>query len=119
MNSWSCLTFHLLLTVGNEISIEKAVQFIKGGFAFRAGKELDLKAPVWHKGFSEVRIVDSSAYAKVRDYIRNNPVKRRLVLTAEQYPFSSARSGLELDPPPQGLKPVEVRRLVDTAEAAS
>ena len=41
--------------------------------AFRAGKELDMKAPVWHKGFSEVRIVDSSAYAKVRDYIRNNP----------------------------------------------
>jgi putative transposase len=29
--------FHLLLTVGSEICIERAVQFIKGGFAFRAG----------------------------------------------------------------------------------
>jgi putative transposase len=28
--------FHLLITVGSEMSIEKAVQFIKGGFAFRA-----------------------------------------------------------------------------------
>jgi putative transposase len=32
--------FHILMTLGREISIERAVQFIKGGFAFRAGKEL-------------------------------------------------------------------------------
>jgi putative transposase len=30
--------FHILMTLGREISIERAVQFIKGGFAFRAGK---------------------------------------------------------------------------------
>jgi len=111
--------FHLLLTVGSEISVEKAVQFIKGGFAFRAGKELGVKPPFWQKGFSEVRIPNSPKYAKAREYIRNNPVKRRLVLTAEQYLFSSAHSGFELDPPPQGLKPVEFLCLNDTAEAAS
>ena len=98
--------FHLLLTVGYETSVEKALQFIKGGFAFRASRELGLKAPFWQKGFSEVRILDSPAYAQVREYIRNNPVKRRLVPTAEQYPFSSANSAFELDFPPQGLKPV-------------
>ncbi len=98
--------FHLLITVGSEISVEKAVQFIKGGFAFRAGKELGMKAPFWQKGFSEVRILDSPAYAQVREYIHGNPVKHRLVLTPDQYPFSSAHSGFELDPPPQGLKPV-------------
>ena len=43
--------FHLLLTVGSEISIERAVQFIKSGFAFRAGKELGMLAPVWPKIF--------------------------------------------------------------------
>ncbi len=32
--------FHLLITVGSEITIERAMQFIKGGFAFRAGREL-------------------------------------------------------------------------------
>ena len=99
--------FHLLLTLGSEISVEKAVQFIKGGFAFRAGKELGMKAPFWQKGFSEVRILDSPAYAEVQEYVRNNPVKRRLVETAEQYPFSSAHSGFEVDPPPQGLNPVD------------
>jgi putative transposase len=95
--------FHVLLTVGSEISVEKAVQFIKGGFAFRVGKELGVKAPFWQKGFSEVRILDSPAYLQVREYIRNNPVKRRLTRTAEQYPFSSAHLGFELDLPPQGL----------------
>jgi REP-associated tyrosine transposase len=109
--------FHLLLTVGSEISVEKAVQFIKGGFAFRAGKELSMKAPIWQKGFSEVRILDAAAYAQVREYIRNNPVKGRLVVIAEQYPHSSAHS--ELDSPPQGLKPDELSSLVDTAEAVS
>src|SRR5882757_1470893 len=102
--------FHLLLTVGREISVEKAVQFIKGGFAFRAGKELGMQPPIWQKGFSEVRILDAAAYAQVREYIRNNPVKRRLVVIAEQYPHSSARS--ELDSPPQGLKPDELSSLV-------
>jgi len=31
--------FHLLLTVGGDLTIEQAVQFIKGGFAFRAGRD--------------------------------------------------------------------------------
>jgi putative transposase len=30
--------FHVLITVGAEMTVEKAVQFIKGGFAFRAGR---------------------------------------------------------------------------------
>lgn len=111
--------FHLLLTVGNDMSIERAVQFIKGGFAFRAGKEFGARAPFWQKGFSEVRVFEASRYAKMREYIWNNPVKRGLVRHAEEYPYSSARPGFQLDPPPQGLKPVEVGDLNDRAEALS
>jgi REP element-mobilizing transposase RayT len=46
--------FHVLLTVESDLTIERAVQFIKGWFAFRAGRELGFRAPVWQKGFSEV-----------------------------------------------------------------
>ena len=42
---------HVLITVGAEMTVEKAVQLIKGGFAFRAGRELGFRAPVWQKGF--------------------------------------------------------------------
>jgi putative transposase len=107
--------FHLLLTVRIEMSIERAVQFIKGGFAFRAGKEFGMRAPFWQKGFSEVRVFEASRYAKMREYIWNNPVKRGLVLHAEEYLYSSAQPRFELDPPPQGLKPDEIGDLYDRA----
>ena len=97
--------FHVLVTIGAEISIEKAVQFIKGRFAFEAGCRLGFMAPVWQKGFSEVRIVNGDQYDGVAEYIRNNPVVAHLVEKAEDYRYSSAYPGVELDPAPQGLKP--------------
>jgi putative transposase len=99
--------FHVLLTVGRQMTIEKAVQLIKGGFAFRAGRELGFRAPVWQKGFSEVRIYDAETFARIREYIWNNPLKRGLVLEASEFSHSSAYAGFELDETPQGLKPAE------------
>ncbi|HEV8522980.1 MAG TPA: transposase [Terriglobales bacterium] len=97
--------FHTLITVGAELSIERAVQFIKGGFAYRAGKELNMRSPVWQKGFSEVRILDAESYGRHREYIHENPVVRHLAVRAEDYPYSSANGTFEVDPPPQGLEP--------------
>ena len=97
--------FHVLLTVGPELSIERAVQFIKGGFSFRAAKELGLKGTLWQKGFSEVRVLDEDAYEVEREYVHNNPVRAHMVERAEDYRFSSADPGYELDAKPQGLKP--------------
>jgi len=99
---------HLLLTVGGDVSIERAVQFIKGGFAYRAGKELGFQAPVWQKGFSEVRVLDETSYEHYCIYIRNNPVRRRLASTPDDFTFSSAGNSITLDPRPQGLKPMNI-----------
>ena len=96
--------FHVLITVGAEMSVEKAVQFIKGGFAFRTGRELGFRAPVWQKGFSEIRVKEREAFLKIVEYIRANPMKRFLVTAGADYPYSSAHSGFELDAPPQRLK---------------
>jgi putative transposase len=108
--------FHVLLTVGPEISIERAVQFIKGGFAFRAGKELGFRAPVWERGFSEVRIYGAEAFSQIRNYVVQNPVKRRLVESPQEYTYSSAHASFELDEVPQGLKPAEDRCMAGTSE---
>jgi len=97
--------FRVLITAGPELSIEKAVQFIKGGFAFRAGKAFGFKAPVWSHGFSEVRVLSPESYIEHRKYIHQNPVKEGLAQRAEEFPFSSAFPGFELDEIPQGLKP--------------
>ena len=96
--------FHVLITVGAEMTVEKAAQLIKGGFSFRAGRELCFRAPVWQKGFSEVRVNEWEAFLGVRDYIHANPVKRFLATVASEYPYSSAFVGFELDMPPQRLK---------------
>jgi putative transposase len=91
---------HLLLTVGSDLSIERAIQFVKGGFAFRAGRELGFRAPVWQKGFSDSRIHDREDYEARRTYIHQNPVTRGLVSSPEEFRFSSAHAGFELDPSP-------------------
>ena len=111
--------FHLLLTIHAGMTIERTIQFVKGGFAFRAGKEFGFRAPVWQKGFSDARVWNARGFAKMRNYIHNNPVKRGLVSEASKYPYSSASGQYELDPPPQGLKPVSNVKIGDTAEAIS
>ena len=94
----------MLITVA-DVSIERAVQYVKGGFAHRAGKELGFRAPVWERRFSESRVLDKRMYDQISEYIRNNPVKRHLVTRAEDYSYSSANTRFELDAPPQRLKP--------------
>jgi hypothetical protein len=96
--------FHVLITVDAEMTVEKAAQLIKGGFAFRAGRELGFRAPVWQKGFSEVRVNEREAFLGMREYIHANPVKRFLATIGGDYPYSSAYAEFELDPPPGRLK---------------
>ena len=66
---------HLLLSLDNMVTIEKAMQLIKGGFSYRAKKELGYQGEIWQKGFSEVRISDRPSFLKHREYIEQNPVK--------------------------------------------
>jgi putative transposase len=96
--------FHVVITVGKEMTVEKAVQLIKGGFAFRAGRELGFLAPVWQKGFSEIRVNDAGAFQGIREYIHANPVKRLLVMAASDHPYSSVCLKFQLDLPPQRLR---------------
>jgi putative transposase len=98
--------FHLLLTVGIQMTVERATQLVKGGFAFRAGRQFGFKAPVWQRGFSEVRVYDSLSFLRHREYIHQNPVRRGLAADPALFPFSSAYPGFDLDPEPQGLKPL-------------
>ncbi len=81
---------HLLVTVGADMSIEKAVQFIKGGFSYRVKKDLGYAGEVWQRGFSEVRVKDRESFLEHRKYIAQNPVKAGLVDSPEAFPFSYA-----------------------------
>jgi len=66
---------HVLLSVGPEMSIEKAVQMMKGNFSYRAKKELRYPWEIWQKGFSEVQITTEASFVHHQNYIDENPVK--------------------------------------------
>jgi putative transposase len=93
--------FHLLITP--KASLEKAVQFVKGGFSFRAKRDLGYPGEVWQPGFPDHRLRDARDYEIHRRYIFDNPVKKRYVSEAHLYPYSSASGSFELDPAPEWL----------------
>ena len=78
---------HLLLTVHDEITIEKAMQLVKGRFSYRLFHEFGYKGEVWQRGFTEVQVLGKESYEKHRTYIAMNPVKAGLVDSPEKYPY--------------------------------
>ena len=92
--SLSCTTFvimpdhlHLLLTVYNEMTIEKAMQLIKGRFSHRLSHEFGYKGEVWQRGFAEVQVMNRENFETHREYIAQNPVKAGLAASADEFPF--------------------------------
>ena len=83
---------HLLITP-TDITLERTMLLIKGGFSHRLASKL----PAWQRGFTDHRIRDASDYNIRRNYLRLNPVSARLSDNAESYPFSSANPKLRLD----------------------
>jgi putative transposase len=91
---------HLLITPAPDVSIEKAMQFIKGGFSFR----LKSKMPVWERSFTLRRIENPRDYETHRNYIHANPVRAHLCERVEEFPWSSANSAFAVDPSPEHLR---------------
>jgi REP-associated tyrosine transposase len=96
--------FHLLLTPNQ--SLEKAVQLIKGGFSYRAKKDLGYGGEIWEHSFYDRRVRDAREYEQFREYIHQNPVKRGLAVVAPEYRYSSAAEAFPLNAAPRWLKPV-------------
>lgn len=95
--------FHLLLTP--ILTLERALQLIKGGFSFRARKELGFSGEIWETSYYDRRVRDREEYLAFEKYVRKNPVRRGLARTAEEYRYCSTGCGLRLDAVPQRLKP--------------
>jgi putative transposase len=102
---------HLLLTVGEGMTVEKAMQLIKGRFSFRLKREFGVPGEVWQRGFSEVQVMNRDSFETHRNYIAENPVKAGLVDSPEFYPFcfgSLAKRKAENAARQQGLKPASI-----------
>ncbi|QMV20304.1 transposase [Granulicella sp. 5B5] len=90
---------HLCLTPAPDISLEKSMQFIKGGFSFRLKSKLD----VWMRGYNEAQIRTPEKFSACRRYIEDNPVRKHLCEAPLLYLYSSA-DDLRIDPAPEHLR---------------
>jgi putative transposase len=95
---------HALITPAADVSLEKAMQFIKGGFSFR----LKSKHDVWERSFNESQISTEEKFLSCVRYIEENPVRRGLASMPEDYHFGSAALG-QMDPMPAHLRGQKAR----------
>jgi putative transposase len=82
---------HLLLTPSPEISLEKTMQYLKGGFSFQLKSKLD----VWEKSYTNHRVLSAEDYSRHVEYIEQNPVRAGLAENSRTFPFSSAKFALD------------------------
>jgi REP-associated tyrosine transposase len=87
----------LLLTPAEDMTLERAIQLIKGGYSHAFGQEFGKHKEVWQRGFTDHRIRDGADFESHRAYTHENPVVRRLVEKAAEYRYSSAYPGFKLD----------------------
>jgi len=95
---------HVLITVDGSTTVERAMQFIKGGFSYRLKKECGYLGEVWQRGFSETRVTSRESYSRHREYIAANPVKAGLADSPEEYPYCFTYLAKRKA---QGLKPCD------------
>ncbi len=97
--------FHLLMTIPAGMTLERAMQYIKGGFSYQARKQFGITGEIWQTSFLDRRVRDRSEYGRCRNYIHQNPVRAGLVEEAIAFVYSSASMRDDLSPLPQWLKP--------------
>ncbi len=95
--------FHLLITPAE--SLERALQLIKGGFSYRARKDVGSIGPLWQPSYHDRRVRDVREYRAFRQYIHQNPARKGLAVEGEGYPYSSASPRFRVEDLPQRLKP--------------
>jgi putative transposase len=91
---------HVILTPAPEVSLEKAMQFIKGGFSFRLKSKLD----VWSRSFNDSQILTPEKFQACKNYIEQNPVRAGLTTSPEAFVYSSTHKADFTDPPPSHLR---------------
>jgi putative transposase len=95
---------HILLTPAADVTLERAIQLIKGGYSHALGGVIGRRGEIWQRGFTDHRIRDQRDFLEHRAYIHQNPVKRRIVSDAPEYKYGSAFPGYKLDNWPSAAK---------------
>jgi putative transposase len=98
---------HLMVSPSPSVSLEKAAQFLKGGFSYLVKKRFEKNLEIWQPGFTFESVKSLVDYERCRSYIWQNPVRRGLVERAEDYECRRHRGNSKWTPIRfwRGLKP--------------
>jgi REP element-mobilizing transposase RayT len=92
---------HTLVGLENASGLKDYMKTFKS-LSARAIKEMDItrfrnrlrmegRFALWRRGFDDLLIYSSKQFKTKVEYIHNNPVKKELVASPTEYPYSSAR----------------------------
>ena len=95
---------HVLLTPSDTVTLEKAMQLIKGGCSFNIHHLRGHAMQIWLPGFHDWTIRDNVDFLAKREYIWMNSVRAGLVGCPEDWPYGSACGKFPLDGMPDPLK---------------
>jgi putative transposase len=80
---------HLVIHPIGMYNFSYVMKMIKGSFTRKLNKTNGKTGKIWQKGFYDEYIKNELHLLNVLEYMHNNPVKARLVMDPEEYPFSS------------------------------
>lgn len=106
---------HILLTPALSVTLEHAIQLIKGGYSHALGGIVGRKREIWQRGFTDHRIRNLADYEHHLRYIHENPRVGNLVTDSCKYKYCSAFPGYKLDPWPSAAQAGIDRSLIGTS----
>jgi putative transposase len=93
---------HMLLTPDASMSLERAMQYIKGGSSHRIHAVRRHKMSIWQPGFHDWTVRDEEDFRTRVSYIHLNPVRAHLADCPEDWPYGSANGKYATDAMPAG-----------------
>ncbi len=82
--------YHLLIKSEEAESLPRFMHWVQLGYARYYKKKYGTTGHVFEERYRSPRIAEESYYLQCGRYIERNPVKARIVVKAEDYPYSSA-----------------------------
>jgi putative transposase len=104
---------HIHLLLSPQVPLERAIQLIKGGYSFRAKRELQWSGDIWQVGFTDHRIRSLEDWDTHTEHIRKNA----LSVQSEGNAICAKDSSMALHPLPPWLKPPLLSSMDGGAEA--
>ena len=81
--------FHALIQPDKDYSISQVMQKIKSLFAYEYRKVSKTNGSIWQKSFYDFVLNSGKKLIEKINYVHYNPVRKGMVSSPEEYPFSS------------------------------